>query len=186
MSLHDFLHDKETLCELYKQLPNCSFLHKLAKRVHSSCRSRRSPFHIRSRAHAGEMISMTHVSDEVRHLLGSFTKPLYPPSTVTTHFNMTMDDSSASVSLFIRHLPCFACNSEWRPTCGTCLERIWTYDINVSEIFHFSTSCLKVRRLPKLHSGRTMLKHQGTSAETFSFGLSSRTTKSWLKLPGSR
>uniref|UniRef100_A0A8C3ARZ7 Transient receptor potential cation channel, subfamily M, member 2 n=1 Tax=Cyclopterus lumpus TaxID=8103 RepID=A0A8C3ARZ7_CYCLU len=81
VSLRDFLQDEETLRELYKQLPGGIFLRKLAKRVHSSCRSRRKALRIRRRAHLdqGEMISMTHVSDEVRHLLGSFTHALYPP-----------------------------------------------------------------------------------------------------------
>uniref|UniRef100_A0A3B4X489 Transient receptor potential cation channel, subfamily M, member 2 n=1 Tax=Seriola lalandi dorsalis TaxID=1841481 RepID=A0A3B4X489_SERLL len=62
VSLRDFLHEEETLCELYKQLPSGFFLNKLAKRVHSS-RSRRQTFGIRLRAHSGqgEMISMTHV-----------------------------------------------------------------------------------------------------------------------------
>ncbi|XP_071321114.1 transient receptor potential cation channel subfamily M member 2 [Trachinotus anak] len=99
VSLRDFLQDEETLCELYKQLPSGFFLRKLAKRVHSS-RSRRQAFGIRARAHSGqgEMISMTHVCAEVRHLLGSFTQPLYPPSTMTYHFNMTMEDTSLSPS----------------------------------------------------------------------------------------
>lgn len=101
VSLRDFLQDEETLCELYKQLPGCLFLRKLAKRVHRSCRSRRQVFNRRRRAHSGEMISMTHVSEEVRHLLGSFTQPLYPPSTETNLVNMSMDDTSLSVSLFI-------------------------------------------------------------------------------------
>uniref|UniRef100_A0A3B5B4H9 Transient receptor potential cation channel subfamily M member 2 n=1 Tax=Stegastes partitus TaxID=144197 RepID=A0A3B5B4H9_9TELE len=77
VSLRDFLQSEETLCELYKQLPSCFFLRKLAKRVHSSRRNRRKAFAIRTRARVGqgEMISLTHVSDEVRHLLGSFTRP---------------------------------------------------------------------------------------------------------------
>ncbi|KAG7503560.1 transient receptor potential cation channel subfamily M member 2 [Solea senegalensis] len=100
VSLRDFLHDQETLSELYKQLPNGFFLHKLAKRVHSSFRSGRTPFGLRPRAHLGqgEVISMTHVCGEVRHLLGSFTKPIYPPSTTRDDFNMTLEDSSSSLS----------------------------------------------------------------------------------------
>ncbi|KAG7227474.1 hypothetical protein INR49_005288 [Caranx melampygus] len=99
VNLRDFLHNEETLCELYKQLPRGFFLHKLAKRVHSS-RSRRQTFGMRPRAHSGqgEMISLTHVCDEVRHLLGSFTQPLYPPSTITCHFNMTIEESSSAQS----------------------------------------------------------------------------------------
>lgn len=102
VSLRDFLQDEETLCKLYRQLPGCSFLNKLAKRVENSSHARRKVFHTRTRACSGEVISMSHVSDEVRHLLGSFTQPLYPPSSKTNHFNVSMD-SSASVSLFIRH-----------------------------------------------------------------------------------
>ncbi|XP_047193404.1 transient receptor potential cation channel subfamily M member 2 [Scophthalmus maximus] len=101
VSLWDFLQDEVTLCELYRQLPSCFFLRKLAKRLHSSCRSRRQPFGIRPRAHSGqgETISMTHVCEEVRHLLGSFTKPLYPPPpTAPYHFNMTMEETSSSLS----------------------------------------------------------------------------------------
>ncbi|XP_029385890.1 transient receptor potential cation channel subfamily M member 2 [Echeneis naucrates] len=103
VNLREFLEDEETLCELYRQLPGGFFLRKLAKRVQSS-RSRRQAFGIRARAHSGqgEMISMTHVCDEVRHFLGNFTKPLYPPSTMTFHFNMTLEDASLSVSLFTR------------------------------------------------------------------------------------
>ncbi|KAM3607705.1 uncharacterized protein V6R79_012295 [Siganus canaliculatus] len=96
VSLRDFLQEEDVLCELYRQMPGCFFLAKLAKRVHGSRRSRRPA--IRSRAYSGELISMEHVSDEVRHLLGSFTQPLYPPSTMSTQFNMSMEDSSASLS----------------------------------------------------------------------------------------
>lgn len=98
-SLRDFLQGEETLCMLYRQLPGCFFLRKLAKRVHSSCRSRRPAIGIRARAHSGELISLTHVSDEVRHLLGSFTKPIYPPPATANNFSMSMEDSSTSVSL---------------------------------------------------------------------------------------
>lgn len=99
VTLRDFLQDEETLCELYKQLPSCFFLRKLAKRVHSARRCGRRAFGVRSRAHAGrgETISLTYVSDEVRHLLGKFTQPLYPASTRTYQFNMSMDDASLSV-----------------------------------------------------------------------------------------
>lgn len=105
-SLRDFLQDEETLCELYRQLPGCFFLHKLAKRVHSSRHGRRPAIGIRARAQSGEMISMTHVSEEVRHLLGSFTQPLYPPSTTINQISMSLEDSSTSVSPFIHHLQC--------------------------------------------------------------------------------
>lgn len=102
VSLREFLQDEQTLCELYKQLPSCLFLRKLAKQVHGSHRSRKQKFSVRAQAHLGqgEMISMSHVSDEVRHLLGSFTQPLYPSFQTTNHFNMTVEDSSVSVSMF--------------------------------------------------------------------------------------
>ncbi|XP_023136566.3 transient receptor potential cation channel subfamily M member 2 isoform X1 [Amphiprion ocellaris] len=100
VSLRDFLQGEETLCELYKQLPSCFFLRKLAKRVHSSRRNRRQAFAIRARARTGqgEMISLTHVSDEVRHLLGNFTRHIYPKSTIPFHFNMSIEDMSVSLS----------------------------------------------------------------------------------------
>lgn len=106
VSLRDFLQDEQTLCELYRQLPSCFFLHKLAKRVHGSQHSRKQKFSIGAQAHSGqgEMISMSHVSDEVRHLLGSFTQHLYPSSPMIHHLNMTMEDISVSVSMFIHHL----------------------------------------------------------------------------------
>lgn len=103
-SLRDFLQDEETLCKLYRQLPSCFFLRKLAKRVHGSRHGRRPVIGIRARAHSNKMISMTHVSEEVRHLLGSFTQPLYPPPTTIDQFSMSLEDSSTSVSLFINHI----------------------------------------------------------------------------------
>nr|XP_029136475.1 transient receptor potential cation channel subfamily M member 2-like [Labrus bergylta] len=100
VSLRDFLQDEETLCELYKQMPGCFFLSKLAKRVDRARRSKRRALDRRVRAlqRQGETISLTHVSEEVRHLLGSFTQPIYPPSTRTCNFNMTMEDTSTSLS----------------------------------------------------------------------------------------
>ncbi|XP_059198440.1 transient receptor potential cation channel subfamily M member 2-like [Centropristis striata] len=99
VSLRDFL-DEETLCDLYKQLPSCIFLRKLAKRVHSSYRRKKTFRRRRVHSGPGQMISMTHVSDEVRKLLGSFTKALYPdpPSNTTYHCNMLMEDTSVSLS----------------------------------------------------------------------------------------
>ncbi|XP_047456105.1 transient receptor potential cation channel subfamily M member 2 [Mugil cephalus] len=100
VSLRDFLQDEETLCELYRQLPSCFFLRKLAKRVLSSHRGRRKAFGIRARPRMsqGETISLTHISEEVRHLLGNFTKPLYSPPTAAYHFNMTLEETSMSLS----------------------------------------------------------------------------------------
>ncbi|CAB1430717.1 unnamed protein product [Pleuronectes platessa] len=101
VSLRDFLQDEETLCELYKQLPGCFFLRRLAKRVQSSSRTRGQKFNIRrrTRRRQPETISMTHVCSEVRRLLGSFTKPLYPPPTNRAyHFNMAIEETSTSLS----------------------------------------------------------------------------------------
>ena len=98
VNLRDFLQEENTLCDLYKQLPRCFFLHKLVKRVDNSCSNMKQG----NRAVVqSESISMTHVSDEMRHLLGSFTQHLYHPSTTTNDFNMSMEDTSVSVSLFI-------------------------------------------------------------------------------------
>ncbi|CAN9497842.1 unnamed protein product [Ophioblennius macclurei] len=99
VSLWDFLQDEETLSKLYKQLPSCFFLSKLAKRVHGSYRSRRRRvfgIRARTRRNQGENISLTCVSEEVRHLLGNFTQHLYPPPDKTYHFTMSLDDTSVS------------------------------------------------------------------------------------------
>ncbi|XP_066542040.1 transient receptor potential cation channel subfamily M member 2-like [Hoplias malabaricus] len=58
-----FLRHQGTLHELYTHLPNCLFLRKLTKR-----------------APRGTKFTLNHISDEVRHLLGSFTRPLYLPA----------------------------------------------------------------------------------------------------------
>nr|XP_061799468.1 transient receptor potential cation channel subfamily M member 2-like [Nerophis lumbriciformis] len=100
VSLREFLHSEDTLCDLYKQLPNCFFLRKLAKRVRASCGRRRRVFAARNRVREAQnqCISLTHVSDEVRHLLGNFTQPIYPPPTMMYHFNMEENTSSSSGS----------------------------------------------------------------------------------------
>ncbi|XP_028292480.1 transient receptor potential cation channel subfamily M member 2 isoform X2 [Gouania willdenowi] len=98
VKLRDFLQDEETLCELYKQLPACFFLRKLAKRVHNALRGKRKPFGKRSRRGQGQTISLTFVSEEVRHLLGGFTRHLYP-ATNTYQFDMSItmsEDTSVS------------------------------------------------------------------------------------------
>ncbi|XP_029557806.1 transient receptor potential cation channel subfamily M member 2 isoform X2 [Salmo trutta] len=75
--LKEFLGDQTTLCDLYTQLPtSCFFLRRLAKRIQTE-KSRRSQ-NLSPRGAAGRTISLSHVSDEIRHLLGSFTQPLYP------------------------------------------------------------------------------------------------------------
>ncbi|XP_077947295.1 transient receptor potential cation channel subfamily M member 2-like [Gasterosteus aculeatus] len=80
VSLKDFLKDEETLCELYREMPSCIFLRKLAKRV-------KPP-----------EISMTHVSNEVRHLLGSFTKALYPPTDTPSQIEMPREETGSTGS----------------------------------------------------------------------------------------
>ncbi|XP_023193351.1 transient receptor potential cation channel subfamily M member 2 isoform X1 [Xiphophorus maculatus] len=98
LCLRDFLKDDNTLCELYKQLPNCFFLDKLAKRVNLASSSRSQALGQRAHVLAGAKISLTHVSDEVRHLLGKFTQHIYPSSAKTYHLDMSTEDISSSVS----------------------------------------------------------------------------------------
>ncbi|XDV29944.1 hypothetical protein PO909_032961 [Leuciscus waleckii] len=74
--VHKFLKEEETLCQLYRRPPTCFFLRKLAKR-----------------AHGVKNISLSHVSEEVRHLLGSFTQPLY----VSSRYKKTKDDVCLTV-----------------------------------------------------------------------------------------
>lgn len=100
LCLRDFLKDDDTLCELYKQLPNCFFLDKLAKRVNLASSSRSQALGQRAHVLAGAKISLTHVSDEVRHLLGKFTQHIYPSSAKTYHLDMSTEDISLSVSIF--------------------------------------------------------------------------------------
>lgn len=84
VSLRDFLQEERRLCDLYTELPSCFFTRKLKKRD--------------ARWKNDKKVCLTCVSDEVRHLLGKFTQPLYPPSTTTDQFNMSMDETSLSVS----------------------------------------------------------------------------------------
>ncbi|KAM3842235.1 transient receptor potential cation channel subfamily M member 2-like [Diretmus argenteus] len=94
VSLRHFLQEDDTLRRLYNHLPGCFILRKLAKRVQ---RDRHRKDQAVSRARRGVTISMTHVSDEVRHLLGSFTQPLYPPPPRRYHINMSLEDTSVSL-----------------------------------------------------------------------------------------
>uniref|UniRef100_A0A8C1MIE2 Transient receptor potential cation channel, subfamily M, member 2 n=1 Tax=Cyprinus carpio TaxID=7962 RepID=A0A8C1MIE2_CYPCA len=72
-----FLESEDMLCELYAHLPSCFFLRKLATRVQGGkiCRGQEPQ-------PGSTKISLSHVAEEVRHLLGSFTQPLYVPSRV--------------------------------------------------------------------------------------------------------
>ncbi|XP_066542051.1 transient receptor potential cation channel subfamily M member 2-like isoform X2 [Hoplias malabaricus] len=87
-----FLQHQDTLHGLYTNLPSCLFLRKLAKRTPE-----------------GDKFTLNHVSDEVRHLLGSFTRPLYPPAkprhqTATPSDDISVNLPSKGLSL---ELPCF-------------------------------------------------------------------------------
>ncbi|XP_007577662.1 transient receptor potential cation channel subfamily M member 2-like, partial [Poecilia formosa] len=76
--LKDFLKDDDTLRELYQQLRKCFFLYKLVKRVEPD-KIRREELHKDDDLHdIREKICLTHVSDEVQHLLGKFTQHIYP------------------------------------------------------------------------------------------------------------
>ncbi|XP_008402157.1 transient receptor potential cation channel subfamily M member 2-like isoform X2 [Poecilia reticulata] len=77
--LEDFLHNK-TLRELYKNLPNCFFLYKLVKKMKFTSSTRRKALDMKGLDQARKEISLKHVSNEVRHLLGKFTKPIYSSS----------------------------------------------------------------------------------------------------------
>ncbi|KAJ0005778.1 hypothetical protein NQD34_015672, partial [Periophthalmus magnuspinnatus] len=100
VSLRDFLQE-ETLCELYRQLPNCLFLRRLAKRATSSQRTRRPHFGMRPRAFStqSQTISLTHVSEEIRRLLGSFTCHIYSTSDTVYQLDMSTASDSLSKSL---------------------------------------------------------------------------------------
>lgn len=88
-----FLEHEDTLCELYAHLPACFFLRKLAKRVQGGkIRRGHEP------PPGSTKISLSHVAEEVRHLLGSFTQPLYVPSC----YKMTKDDVRLAASLRTR------------------------------------------------------------------------------------
>ncbi|KAJ7992802.1 hypothetical protein DPEC_G00282470 [Dallia pectoralis] len=71
--LKQFLREDSTLILLYNQLPTCCFfLRLLVKRIR--------------RTDAQRNISLHLVSDEIRHLLGSFTQPLYPLPDLTISY----------------------------------------------------------------------------------------------------
>uniref|UniRef100_A0AAR2KSS3 TRPM SLOG domain-containing protein n=1 Tax=Pygocentrus nattereri TaxID=42514 RepID=A0AAR2KSS3_PYGNA len=106
--IRQFLHHQDTLHELYTHLPSCLFLRKLAKR-----------------APRGTKIALNHVSDEVRHLLGSFTQSLYVPASPCQRVAKPNDDICLTVSLILQskghsvELPCFeekrAPDTVWDP-----------------------------------------------------------------------
>ncbi|MCJ8732785.1 hypothetical protein PDJAM_G00215280 [Pangasius djambal] len=75
LCIMQFLKHEDTLCDLYKHLPSCLFLRKLAKRAQGSKR-----------------ITLSHVAAEVRRLLGSFTQPLYHPLPPLHKIEISSDD----------------------------------------------------------------------------------------------
>ncbi|KAK7880325.1 hypothetical protein WMY93_033041 [Mugilogobius chulae] len=100
VSLRDFLQE-DVLCDLYRQLPNCLFLRRLAKRASSSQRKRRPHFGRRLRDFTieSQTISLTQVSEEVRSLLGSFTHHIYPSSAAVYQLDMSTNWIRLFVSL---------------------------------------------------------------------------------------
>ncbi|KAM7380643.1 hypothetical protein PAMP_003923 [Pampus punctatissimus] len=96
VNLRDFLNENEnekenTLCKLYNKLPSCFFLRKLVKRVQGPKSPMKQVFGRHQSQNTDKDISMTHVSNEVRHLLGSFTQHIY-----SNHLNISMEDRSTS------------------------------------------------------------------------------------------
>ncbi|XP_014869423.1 PREDICTED: transient receptor potential cation channel subfamily M member 2-like, partial [Poecilia mexicana] len=89
--LEDFL-DEATLCELYQKLPNCFFLYKMLKRVDFSGRTRKQAVDREVLIQARKDISLNHVADEVRHLLGKFTKKIYRPAPKDGGHTMWIED----------------------------------------------------------------------------------------------
>uniref|UniRef100_A0A1A8QB26 Transient receptor potential cation channel, subfamily M, member 2 n=1 Tax=Nothobranchius rachovii TaxID=451742 RepID=A0A1A8QB26_9TELE len=98
--LRDFLQDKETLVQLYRQMPKCLFQHKLNKKVEECNRLKGQGLGKGQSGDTGrkELISLTHVSEVVRRLLGKFTQNIYPPSTSTNQVNLSVGDTSELLS----------------------------------------------------------------------------------------
>lgn len=95
VSLGGVLAPEGVLGDLYNNLPSCFFLSQMARRVH--VQNHNGPqglfVHGRSVLERGARISLSHVADEVRHLLGSFTERIYPP---VSHNNLGRDADSVS------------------------------------------------------------------------------------------
>ncbi|KAJ3591817.1 hypothetical protein NHX12_006949 [Muraenolepis orangiensis] len=97
VSLGRVLGQGDTLCDLYNHLPGCFFLSQMARRVHSEHHGGPHNLFARGRPLSldhGARISMSHVSEEVRHLLGSFTESIY--SLPKCHSNLGRDDDSVA------------------------------------------------------------------------------------------
>ncbi|XP_035248591.1 transient receptor potential cation channel subfamily M member 2 isoform X2 [Anguilla anguilla] len=85
--LNKFL-TEDTLSDLYGHLePGCLFLRRLAKRMRGERGRRGCP------DQPGQSgACLRHVSDEVRHYLGSFTEPIYPPAPARPRIEMPEDE----------------------------------------------------------------------------------------------
>lgn len=92
--LREFL-TEDTLSDLYGHLETgCVFLRRLAKRMKSE-KSRKG-----CRDTPGQRgVCLRHVSDEVRHYLGAFTEPIYPPAPSRPRIEMPEDDLRVTVSV---------------------------------------------------------------------------------------
>ncbi|XP_059896927.1 transient receptor potential cation channel subfamily M member 2 [Gadus macrocephalus] len=101
VSLGRVLAQDDALCDLYNHLPGCFFLSQTVRRVHRGDRSGPQGLFVRGRAAPdhGARISMSHVSEEVRHLLGSFTEHIYPSKGVSNEgrdeYSITIDPQEA-------------------------------------------------------------------------------------------
>lgn len=111
---------------------------------------------------------------------------IFPPKLLRGHYDLHLIEIKFTGRIFTSSLK----YPNWRLVTsfkgGRGVLRGFCVGLDISEILYFSSSSLKVRQDPRLHSGRSLLKHRGTRAETFSFGPSCRTIRIWLKLPGSR
>ncbi|KAJ8350040.1 hypothetical protein SKAU_G00251700 [Synaphobranchus kaupii] len=85
--LREFLNE-DTLSDMYDHLePGCLFLRRLAKRMKGE-KGRRGCLDSPGQSR----MCLRHVSDEVRHYLGSFTEPIYPPPPARPRIEMPKDD----------------------------------------------------------------------------------------------
>ncbi|CAL8265823.1 unnamed protein product [Lota lota] len=103
VSLGHVLAQENALCNLYNHLPGCFFLRQMARRVTGEDHNGPQGLFVRGRPvlDGGARISMSHVSEEVRHLLGSFTERIYPSKCS----NEGRDDDSVTVSGFLGKEP---------------------------------------------------------------------------------
>ncbi|KAJ8253025.1 hypothetical protein GJAV_G00208300 [Gymnothorax javanicus] len=85
--LREFL-TEDTLSDLYSNLqPGCLFLRRLAKRLKSEKGKRAC-----QDALGQNKVCLRHVSDELRHYLGSFTEHIYPANSARPRIEMPEED----------------------------------------------------------------------------------------------